>query len=80
MLAPGALTNPDYRQFSQHGFGTHFAEVAVDLDAQPEVADAVAKAVKDMEFLGARVIPVQISDLDGVLDCMLAIAMSEAAT
>ena len=48
-------------------------------DVQPEVADAVAKAVKDLESLGAKLVPVEISDLDGVLDCMLAIAMSEAA-
>ena len=49
-------------------------------DVQPEVADAVATAVRDLESLGAKAVPVAISDLDGVLDCMLAIAMSEAAT
>jgi aspartyl-tRNA(Asn)/glutamyl-tRNA(Gln) amidotransferase subunit A len=49
-------------------------------DVQPEVADAVAKAVRDLESLGAKPVPVEIPDLDGVLDCMLAIAMSEAAT
>jgi aspartyl-tRNA(Asn)/glutamyl-tRNA(Gln) amidotransferase subunit A len=48
-------------------------------DVQPEVADAVAKAIKHLESLGAKVVPVGISGLDGVLDCMLAIAMSEAA-
>jgi aspartyl-tRNA(Asn)/glutamyl-tRNA(Gln) amidotransferase subunit A len=48
-------------------------------DVQPEVADAVAQAIKHLESLGAKVVPVEISDLDGVLDCMLAIAMSEAA-
>jgi aspartyl-tRNA(Asn)/glutamyl-tRNA(Gln) amidotransferase subunit A len=48
-------------------------------DVQPEVADAVATAIKHLESLGAKVVPVEISDLDGVLDCMLAIAMSEAA-
>jgi aspartyl-tRNA(Asn)/glutamyl-tRNA(Gln) amidotransferase subunit A len=46
---------------------------------QPEIADAVAKAIKRMEALGATAVPVEITDLDGVLDCMLAIAMSEAA-
>jgi aspartyl-tRNA(Asn)/glutamyl-tRNA(Gln) amidotransferase subunit A len=48
-------------------------------DVQPEIADAVAKAIKRMEALGATAVPVEITDLDGVLDCMLAIAMSEAA-
>jgi Asp-tRNA(Asn)/Glu-tRNA(Gln) amidotransferase A subunit family amidase len=49
-------------------------------DVQPDVAEAVAKAVRHLESLGAKAVPVEISDLDGVLDCMLAIAMSEAAT
>ena len=48
-------------------------------DVQPNVTEAVAKAIRQMEFLGAKAIPVAIPDLDGVLDCMLAIAMSEAA-
>ena len=48
-------------------------------DVQPVVAEAVAKAIKHMESLGAKAIPLAIPDLDGVLDCMLAIAMSEAA-
>jgi aspartyl-tRNA(Asn)/glutamyl-tRNA(Gln) amidotransferase subunit A len=48
-------------------------------DVQPVVAEAVAKAIRHLESLGARAIPVVIRDLDGVLDCMLAIAMSEAA-
>ncbi len=48
-------------------------------DVKPEVANAVAKAIVDLESLGAKVVPVEISDLDGVLDCFLAIAMSEAA-
>ena len=48
-------------------------------DVQPAVAEAVAKAIKHMESLGAKAIPLAIPDLDGVLDCMLAIAMSEAA-
>jgi aspartyl-tRNA(Asn)/glutamyl-tRNA(Gln) amidotransferase subunit A len=49
-------------------------------DVRPEVADAVAKAVEHLESLGAKAVPVEISDLDGVLDCMLAITMSEAST
>ena len=48
-------------------------------DVQPEVSEAVAKAIKQLESLGAIAVPVEIPDLDGVLDCMLAIAMSEAA-
>jgi len=48
-------------------------------DVQPEVADAVAKTIAHLESMGGKVVPVKISDLDGVLDCMLAIAMSEAA-
>ena len=48
-------------------------------DVQPAVAEAVAKAIKQMESRGAKTIPLAIPDLDGVLDCMLAIAMSEAA-
>jgi aspartyl-tRNA(Asn)/glutamyl-tRNA(Gln) amidotransferase subunit A len=49
-------------------------------DVQPEVADAIAKAVEHLESLGAKAVPVEISDLDGLLDCMLAITMSEAST
>jgi aspartyl-tRNA(Asn)/glutamyl-tRNA(Gln) amidotransferase subunit A len=49
-------------------------------DVDPVVADAVAKALKKLESLGAKVVPVSIAELDGVLDCMLAIAMSEAST
>jgi Asp-tRNA(Asn)/Glu-tRNA(Gln) amidotransferase A subunit family amidase len=49
-------------------------------DVAPVVADAFAKALKRLESLGARVVPVDIAELDGVLDCMLAIAMSEAST
>jgi aspartyl-tRNA(Asn)/glutamyl-tRNA(Gln) amidotransferase subunit A len=49
-------------------------------DVQPEIADAVAKAIEHLESLGAKVVPVEIAELDSVLDCMLAIAMSEAAT
>jgi aspartyl-tRNA(Asn)/glutamyl-tRNA(Gln) amidotransferase subunit A len=48
-------------------------------DVQPDVADAVVKAVEHLESLGAKAIPVGICDLDGVLDCMLAITMSEAS-
>ena len=48
-------------------------------DVQPEVADAVATAILHLGSLGAKVVPVEVSDLDGILDCMLAIAMSEAA-
>lgn len=49
-------------------------------DVQPQVADAVARAVEVLQSEGATLVPVEISDLDGVLECMLAIAMSEAAT
>lgn len=48
-------------------------------DVEPDVANAVAEAIKLLESLGAEVVPVEISDLNGVVDCMLAIAMSEAA-
>lgn len=48
-------------------------------DVQPEVASAVVKAIKHLESLGAKIVPVEITDLDAVIDCMLAIAMSEAA-
>jgi aspartyl-tRNA(Asn)/glutamyl-tRNA(Gln) amidotransferase subunit A len=48
-------------------------------DVHPVVAEAVAKAIQHLGSLGAKAIPVAIRDLDGVLDCMLAIAMSEAA-
>jgi aspartyl-tRNA(Asn)/glutamyl-tRNA(Gln) amidotransferase subunit A len=48
-------------------------------DVQPAVAEAVDKAIRHLVSLGAKAIPVAVRDLDGVLDCMLAIAMSEAA-
>ena len=48
-------------------------------DVQPEVASAVEKAIKNLESLGAKIVPVEILDLDAAIDCMLAIAMSEAA-
>jgi aspartyl-tRNA(Asn)/glutamyl-tRNA(Gln) amidotransferase subunit A len=49
-------------------------------DVDPVVAAAVAKALKKLESLGARVVPVNVAELDGVLDCMLGITMSEAST
>jgi aspartyl-tRNA(Asn)/glutamyl-tRNA(Gln) amidotransferase subunit A len=49
-------------------------------DVEPAVAEAVATAVKKMEALGAKIVRVTIPDLEGGLDCMLAIAMSEAST
>jgi aspartyl-tRNA(Asn)/glutamyl-tRNA(Gln) amidotransferase subunit A len=49
-------------------------------DVEPRVEDAVRAAIAKLEALGATVVPVSIPDLDGVLDCMLAIAMSEAST
>jgi aspartyl-tRNA(Asn)/glutamyl-tRNA(Gln) amidotransferase subunit A len=49
-------------------------------DVEPAVAEAVANAVKELASLGATIVPVEIAKLDGVLDCMLAIAMSEAST
>jgi len=49
-------------------------------DVQPAVEEAVRTAIANLESLGARTVPVSIPDLDGVLDCMLAIAMSEAST
>jgi aspartyl-tRNA(Asn)/glutamyl-tRNA(Gln) amidotransferase subunit A len=49
-------------------------------DVDPHVTDAVAKAIKELASLGASIVPVEIAELDGVLDCMLAIAMSEAST
>jgi aspartyl-tRNA(Asn)/glutamyl-tRNA(Gln) amidotransferase subunit A len=49
-------------------------------DVEPAVEKAVRIAIADLESLGAKVVPVSIPDLDAVLDCMLAIAMSEAST
>src|SRR6516165_9525333 len=49
-------------------------------DVEPFVEQAVRSAIADLEALGATVVPVSIPGLDGVLDCMLAIAMSEAAS
>ena len=47
---------------------------------EPFVEQAIRTAIADLEALGAKAVPVSIPDLDGVLDCMLAITMSEAAT
>jgi aspartyl-tRNA(Asn)/glutamyl-tRNA(Gln) amidotransferase subunit A len=49
-------------------------------DVDPAVATAVAEAIKQLASLGATIVLVEIAELDGVLDCMLAIAMSEAST
>jgi aspartyl-tRNA(Asn)/glutamyl-tRNA(Gln) amidotransferase subunit A len=49
-------------------------------DVEPFVEQAIRTAIADLEALGAKAVPISIPDLDGVLDCMLAIAMSEAAT
>ena len=49
-------------------------------DVEPSVEQAVRSAIADLEALGAKAVPVSIPDLGGVLDCMLAIAMSEAST
>ena len=49
-------------------------------DEEPFVEQAIRTAIADLEALGAKAVPISIPDLDGVLDCMLAIAMSEAAT
>ncbi len=49
-------------------------------DVEPGVADAVRTAIGNLEGLGAKAIQVSIPDLDGMLDSMLAIAMSEAST
>jgi Asp-tRNA(Asn)/Glu-tRNA(Gln) amidotransferase A subunit family amidase len=47
-------------------------------DVEPAIEKAVRTAIADLESLGAKTVPVSIPDLDGVLDCMLAAAMSEA--
>jgi aspartyl-tRNA(Asn)/glutamyl-tRNA(Gln) amidotransferase subunit A len=49
-------------------------------DLQPFVEDAVGAAIANLESLGAKAVPISIPGLDGVLDCMLAIAMAEAST
>jgi aspartyl-tRNA(Asn)/glutamyl-tRNA(Gln) amidotransferase subunit A len=48
-------------------------------DVEPFVGDTVRTAIERLEALGAKAVPLSIPDLDGVLDCMLAIAMSEAS-
>jgi aspartyl-tRNA(Asn)/glutamyl-tRNA(Gln) amidotransferase subunit A len=48
-------------------------------DVAPAVADAVAAAIDDLESMGATTVPVEVENLDGILECMLAIAMAEAA-
>src|SRR5262249_19039347 len=48
-------------------------------DVDPAVAEAVAKAIKELASLGSAIVPIEIAELDGVLECMLAIAMSEAS-
>jgi aspartyl-tRNA(Asn)/glutamyl-tRNA(Gln) amidotransferase subunit A len=49
-------------------------------DVEAPVEDAVRTAIGNLEALGAKAVPVTIPDLEGLLDCMLAIAMSEAST
>jgi aspartyl-tRNA(Asn)/glutamyl-tRNA(Gln) amidotransferase subunit A len=49
-------------------------------DVELWVEEAVRTAIASLEALGAKAVPVFIPDLDGVLDCTLAIAMSEAST
>ena len=49
-------------------------------DVEPWVEDAIRTAIASLEAAGAKVVPVSIPGLDGILDCMLAIAMSEAST
>jgi aspartyl-tRNA(Asn)/glutamyl-tRNA(Gln) amidotransferase subunit A len=49
-------------------------------DVDPAVAKTVERAIQELASLGAMIVPVEIAELDGVLDCMLAIAMSEAST
>lgn len=49
-------------------------------DVEPWVEDAIRTAIAILEAAGAKVVPVSIPGLDGILDCMLAIAMSEAST
>jgi aspartyl-tRNA(Asn)/glutamyl-tRNA(Gln) amidotransferase subunit A len=48
-------------------------------DIQPAVADAVAAALDHLQAMGATAVPVEVENLGGVLDCMRAIAMAEAA-
>jgi len=48
-------------------------------DVTPAVAEAFDTAVTHLASMGAQVMAVDVGDLDGALDCMLAIAMAEAA-
>jgi aspartyl-tRNA(Asn)/glutamyl-tRNA(Gln) amidotransferase subunit A len=48
-------------------------------DVEPFVEQAVRSAIADLEALGAKAVPISIPELDGVLDCMLAIVMPEAS-
>jgi aspartyl-tRNA(Asn)/glutamyl-tRNA(Gln) amidotransferase subunit A len=48
-------------------------------DVTPAVAEAFDSAVTHLASIGASVVTVDVGDLDGALDCMLAIAMAEAA-
>jgi Asp-tRNA(Asn)/Glu-tRNA(Gln) amidotransferase A subunit family amidase len=48
-------------------------------DVTPAVAEAFDAAIAHLTSLGATVVTVDVGDLDGALDCMLAIAMAEAA-
>jgi aspartyl-tRNA(Asn)/glutamyl-tRNA(Gln) amidotransferase subunit A len=49
-------------------------------DIQPAVGDAVTEAIKRLERLGARIVPVTVPGIDGILDSWLPIAIAEAAT
>jgi aspartyl-tRNA(Asn)/glutamyl-tRNA(Gln) amidotransferase subunit A len=48
-------------------------------DVEPFVDQAVRSAIANLEALGAKAVPISIPELDGVLDCMLAIVMPEAS-
>src|SRR6516165_2514440 len=48
-------------------------------DVEPFVEQAVRTAIAHLEALGAKAVPISILELDGVLDCMLAIVMPEAS-
>jgi aspartyl-tRNA(Asn)/glutamyl-tRNA(Gln) amidotransferase subunit A len=48
-------------------------------DVEPFVDHAVRSAIANLEALGAKAVPISIPELDGVLDCMLAIVMPEAS-
>jgi aspartyl-tRNA(Asn)/glutamyl-tRNA(Gln) amidotransferase subunit A len=48
-------------------------------DVTPAVAESFDAAITHLASIGASVVTVDVGDLDGALDCMLAIAMAEAA-